>query len=143
MDSNVVESKKRPGWVWAISILFFFLAVPTLLSFYLINSGKIPLRPAQKTYFESLTFIDIGLSILNGLANLIGAVLLFCLRKQAFYLFAIALATNLLMTAWYIVSKGFIAAMPSGGLIGMLIGWGILVAVCVYIKKLEKAGVLN
>ena len=143
MGSNVAESKKRPGWVWAISIFSFFSAAFTLFGFYLIYSGKIPLQPAQKAYFESLTFVDMSLTILIGLTNLIGAVLLFRLRKQSFYLFAISLVANLSMTAWHIFSKGFIAAMPSGGLIGMLIGWGMLVAVCVYTKKLEKTGVLG
>jgi hypothetical protein len=122
MDSNVIENKKRPGWVWAISIFFFFSAAYSLLSIYLVSSGKIPLQPAQKAYFDSLTFIDYGLTILLGLTNLTGAVLLFLLRKQAFYLFAVAFAANVLMTVWHIVSKGFIAAVSSVGLIGMLIG---------------------
>jgi len=108
MESNLIENKKRPGWVWAISIFYFFSAAYTLLSFYLIYSGKIPLQPAQKAYFESLTIVDMGLTVLLGLSNLIGAVLLFCLRRQAFYFLAFPFAAGLVMTAWQILSKGFI-----------------------------------
>lgn len=143
MRSRVMENKRRPGWIWAISIFSFFSAFYTLLSIYLVHSGKILLQPAQKAYFARLTSIDMGLTIFLGLTNLTGAVLLFYLRKQAFYLFTIALAANLLTTLWHIFNKGFIAAMPSGGLMGMLIGWGILVAVCMYTKRLEKAGILS
>lgn len=143
MDSNGAESKKRPGWIWAISIFYFFSAAYTLLSFYLIYSGKILLQPVQKAYFESLTSIDMGLTIFLGISNLIGAVLLFCLRKQAFYFFAFPFALGLFMTVWHIFSKGFIASMPSGGLFGMVLGWAMIVAVLLYTKKLEKLGILN
>lgn len=143
MDSNVAESKKRPGWVKAISIFYFFSAAYTLLSFYLIYSGKVPLQPAQKAYFESLTAIDNGLTILLGISNLIGAVLLFSLRKQAFYFFAFPFVVGLMMTIWHILNKGFMAAMSAGGLVGMFIGWGMIIAVLLYTKKLEKLGILS
>ena len=134
---------KRPGWVWAISIYIFCSAVFLLLSFYLIYSGKVVLDPKQKTYFESLSYIDITLTIILGLANLIGATLLFLLRKRAFDFFVIAFAANVSMTAGHIITKGFAAAMPAGGLTGILLGWGMLAAVCVYTKNLEKAEVLK
>ncbi len=138
-----MKNKRRPGWVWVISIFLFFSASFTLFSFYLVYSGKVLLQPAQKAYFASLTFMDLGLSILVGLTNLFGALLLFFLRKQAFYLFVISLTFNLLITTGQIFNKGFIQALPSGGIVGMLIGWGILVAICVYTKRLEKNGVLS
>lgn len=99
------------------------------------------MQPAQKAYLESLTFIDTGLSILVGLAYLTGAVLFFLLRKQAFYLFVFAFVANVLGAVWHIGS--IIAIKHSGGLIGTLIELVALFAVCVYIKKLEKAGVLR
>jgi uncharacterized membrane protein YecN with MAPEG domain len=143
MDSTIAKNKKRPVWVWAISLFFFVSSVYTLLSFYLIYSGRIPLQSAQKAYLNSLTFIDIGLSVLLLLTNLTAAVLLFLLRKQTFYLFAIALVANLLMTIWHTISNNFMANMSSGRLIGMVIGWIILLVICVYTKHLEKAGVLK
>ncbi len=143
MESNRNEKRKRPVWVWVISILFFLSAASTLFSYYLIASGKIPLSPTEKAYLESLTSVDITISILIGLINLIGAVNLFLLRKQAFYFFLSAFILNVAVTVWQILNKGFVEAMQASGLIGMLIGWGILVVVCVYTKKLEKSGILK
>ena len=143
METAVAESRKRPVWVWVISTFFFFSAANTFLSFCLIYSGKIPLQPEQKAYFDSLTVMDMGLAALLGLTNLTAAVFLLFLRKQAFYLFAATLGFNLLITLWHIVSKDFIAAMPAGGLIGMAIALGIQIAVCIYTGKLVKAGVLR
>ena len=98
---------------------------------------------AQKAYFESLTSIDMGLTIFIGISNFIGAVLLFCLRKQAFYFFVFAFALGLLITVWHIFNKGFIAALPSGGFVGMLFGWGLTVTILLYTKKLQKFGILK
>lgn len=143
MDPNCNEKRKRPGWVWVISILFFLSAISTLFSYYLIASGKIALSPTEKLYFESITSVDLILSILIGLTNLIGAVSLFLLRKQAYYFFLSAFILNIVVTIGQILNKGFVAAVSSSGVIGMLVGWGLLVVVCMYTKKLEKSGILN
>ena len=141
-DSNL-QKKKRPGWVWAISIFFFLAAGWTLLSFYLINLGAVPLNAAQKAYFSSLTGVDYGLTILMGLANLIGAVALFFLRKVAFYLFVTAFGVNLLLAAWHAVTKGWVAAIGGSGFVGTVIGWALLIAVCIYSWRLIQRGVLT
>ncbi len=135
--------KKRPGWVWAISIFFFFSAGWTLLSFYLIYTGTVSLNPAQQAYFNNLTILDYSLTILMGFANLVGAISLFLLRKVALYLFVTALFANLLMTVWHIVFKGWAVAIGAPGLLGAIIGLGILVAVCFYSWRLTKSGVLT
>jgi hypothetical protein len=45
---------RRPVWVWLISVYFFLSASWTLLSFYLIRIGAVPLTPPQRSYLESL-----------------------------------------------------------------------------------------
>jgi hypothetical protein len=143
MRENQIVPNKRTKWIWAISIFYFFSAAYTLLSFYLIHSGAIAVPNATQRYLESLTALDYAFSILVGLANLTGAISLFLLRKVAYPLFLGSFIANILMTIWHALTKNLLAAFVSGSAIGMIIGWVMIVAVCVYTKKLSKAGVLH
>lgn len=135
-------SRKRPGWVWAISILFFFSAVWTLLSFYLIHTGAIPLNPRQRAYFDDLGLLSYSITILLGAANLVGAICLFLLRKAALYLFGIALIVNTMFITWQMLSTNWTQAIESSGLSGAIIGWALLLAVCLYTWRLTRKGIL-
>lgn len=137
------QARKRPGWVWAIFILYFLSAAYTLLAFFLIYSGAIPLQPEQRAYFSQLTLFDHGISALIGTLNLAGAVTLFLLRRMAFNLFTTAFALGILTTVWHIVEKGWVAAIGSAGLVGAFFGWALAIAICVYTWRLGKAGVLR
>lgn len=143
METDQQNMKKRPGWVWAISVFYFFSCTYTLFSWYMVSSGRVTLEPAMKAYLESLTAIDIGLSILIGLAGLTGAVTLFLLRRQAFYFFSVSLGFNLLQTIWHILSKGAIQALRGPGTVGMFFGLALVIAVCAYSWRLVKRGVLS
>jgi len=137
------RQRQRPAWVWVISIWYAISPTWTLLSLYLVRSGFIPIAPASKAYFDSLTVFDYALSITVGVLNLSAAVALFLLRKQAFPLFSIVLAINIMFVSWHIATKGAIAVIGGTGLFGVVIGNGILLAVCIYSRHLAKAGVLT
>jgi len=138
-----VEKKNRPKWVWAITIIFFFAPGWTLLSFYLVSVGSIPIAGPVKVYFESLTTFDHILTVAIVLANFLGAIALFLLKKIAFYLFTGALIGNFLVTIWYALSKGWLVAFGGRVVFATLIGWALLVAVCIYLWNLKKKGVLR
>ncbi len=137
------QAKKRPGWVWAISIFYFLSAAYTLLAFFLIYSGAIPLQPEQRAYFSQLTLFDNGISALIGILNLAGAITLFLLRRIAFKLFATAFALGILTAVWHALEKGWVAAIGPAGLVGALLGWALVVTICVYTWRLARAGVLR
>ena len=137
------KKKKRPIWIWVISIFYFLSAGYTLLSFYLIYTGTITLTPAMQAYFDSLSTFDYSITILTGTANFFGAITLFLLRKQAFYLFSGALCAGILLTISHTICKGWATAIGGSGLIGMLISWGIALAVITYSKKLIKRGLIT
>jgi hypothetical protein len=146
MNLDVAKKKKRPIGVWIIFLFFLFSVGSTVFGYYLIYSGKTTLLPSEKAFFDGLTHIDVVLSLFIGLGNLIGATLLFFLRKRAFYFFATSLFVNLLVFLWYCFSdkgKVFFAAVSSGGLIGMVIALAILIAICLYAKGLEKKDILT
>jgi hypothetical protein len=140
---RTTERKKRPTGVWVIFIFYLFAFLYTSLSYYLVYSGKIPPSPALKAYLSQLTWVDTALSLLTGVFNLAAAFLLFQLRSIALKLFVISFAANVLITLYHIANKGFLAALPSGGFFGLLLGWGMLLAICLYAWRLEKNGIVN
>ncbi len=115
MDEAEVVPTQRPGWVWVISIFFFLSAGWTLLSFYLMHSGAIPLNAAQVAYFDRLTALDYISSVGIGLVHMSAAITLFFLWKVPFYLFATALTVNLLLAMWHVATKGWVAALSGSG----------------------------
>jgi len=134
--------RKRPKKVWLISVFYLFSAGFILLSFYLINSGKVPLSEAQQTYFASLNPLDYFFSITLGVINMSGAISLFLLRKVAYPLFVCALALRFVLSGWFALNKGWLAVLGGTGGVSPLIGWGISIAVCIYTKRLINRGVL-
>ncbi len=134
--------RKRPKKVWLVSGFYLFSAGYTLLSFFLINRGKVPLSEAEKAYFASLTALDYLFTITIGVINMSGAISLFLLRKVAYPLFVGAFALGLVFSGWHALTKGLLAAVGGARGVGALIGWGILVAVCIYTKRLINRGLL-
>jgi hypothetical protein len=141
-DEQQVE-RKRPIWVWLLSLFFLLSAIWTLLSFYMIWSGAIPLGPTQQAYFDRLTPIDYALTIVIGLLNLSAAIALFLLRKIARDLFLASLGLSLILVAWQAATKGWVEALGGAGFVGVLIGYILLIVVCIYAWHLRKKGVLR
>ena len=135
-------SRRRPVWVWVISAFYLLSTGWTLLSFVLISSGAIQLNPAQEAYFASLTSVDWFFALSIGIIGLTGAIALFLLRRLAVVLFSLALALNLLLTAFQTMRTNWTEALGGSGLFGVLLGWGILVVVILYTRGLAKKGVL-
>jgi hypothetical protein len=134
--------RRRTGWIWAISIFYLLSAGWTILSFVLIYSGTISVNPAQRAYLESLSFSDLGITVLIGLLNLSGAIALFALNRKALNLFVAAFVASLLVAVWHAATKGWLEALGGSGFIGTVIGYGISVAVCLYTWKLTQRGAL-
>ena len=141
--SPQLRQKKRPKLVWVITIFYLISVGWTLLSFALIYSGFIPVNEAQAVYFRSQNTIDMLFTIVIGLLNFGGALLLFLLRRKAFHLFLFPFLLGLLMTVYQIIFKNWLAAIAGPGLIGPVIGWGISIAVIIYARKHAKAGTLK
>jgi hypothetical protein len=135
---KAARRRTRPGWVWVISI-WYAISVPwELFSLYMLWSGSVPL--AQKAYFGEWTFFDYALSVILTLLTLSAALVLFLLRKQAVALFSIALAWNITASVWRMATKGWITGTI---LLSVISSCGILIAVCIYSRRLAKVGVLT
>lgn len=137
---------ERPALVWVISIFYCFGAAFSLFSLALIPfmlSGAIPINDTQRTYFESQSFVDYGLTAVITLCNLTGAILLFMLRRQAIYFFATAFLSALCFTGYQIVAKNWFGAVGGAGMVGAFFGWGINLAIIGYVWSLVRKDILH
>lgn len=142
MEALAQPRSKRPKLVWAASLFYLLSVGYTALSFLLIYSGSIPVTPEQVAYFRNLSAFDYVITALTGLLNVAGAIAIFRLRKIAFHLFTAAFVLVILQTLVYAITTNFVAAVGGPGAVGVLIGYGILLAVCIYAWKLKARGVL-
>ena len=142
MKNEEIKKIKRPAFVWIISMFIFFTAGCVLTSYYMIYLGKIGLSQVQKEHLTSITLFDYVVSGIVSLTDLLGAVTLFNLRKQSFYFFVISLAINICTVGWYMFNKGLGYIQPLGYL-EVLLSYMVYTAICVYIKGLDKKGVLR
>jgi len=138
---------KRPFGVWIISILlaflFLFSAMMALTLFFIVffpQNVHWSLGTTMVDYY--LICFDWGLWVLFAFMGLTGVVFLFRLRKQAYNFIVLSLGIGIVMTISNISKYGLAAVGDVFGLIGIVIGWGILFAICVYVKKLKKKGIL-
>jgi hypothetical protein len=136
----------RPRWVWVICIFFLISAGLSVCGAYdaFLFSGIIPLREAVWQYWGRFWASQSSVGVLVvALLNLAGAVFLLLLRRQAFYLFLSAFVLNIVLTAYQIITKHFLAAIGGPGIIGVFFGWAIGTTILFYAYRLMKRGVLT
>ena len=140
MENSEVQKKKRPVLVWVFSIYFFLTVGFWLLTYFLVYVGIQPMTRAVYEYFGNFTALDYSVFILIGLAQFTGAVALFLLRKIALPIFVTELVVISFYTVWY---QDTTIAISKQGLMEIYIGYGLLIAVCIYSWKLKEEGILT
>lgn len=142
--SETTQAKKMPPtWAPAIAIFMFASCAWSLYGFFMIISGAVPLSAEQARYFDGVPGFQYGISLLCGVLNLLAAIALLRSQKVALPLFATSLIANLFSTGWAAVSSNWLLALGFGGFIGYLLGVGILVRICFYVRDLVKRGLLT
>jgi hypothetical protein len=138
-------AKKRPVWVWLISVFYAlsFLVLVRLIA--LIASGAVPASAQLSKYLASLGTFGFFLGILQPLISLAAAATLFMLRKEATYLFWLLLGFTVVSNLWTFALKSGIGGGPakSGSPLGAIIGIGIQLFVCLYAQQLKVQGTLR
>lgn len=134
---------KRPRLVWAILIWYLAALVSSSLSITAVYSGSLDLPPEKVAYFARLTPADHLITVMVAVLNASGAIALFMFRRMSFNLLSTAFTLNVLAAFLQLVRSGLSGALSAGGVIGLLIGYGVTLSVCVYAWKLKKDGVLR
>ncbi|MCB0384202.1 MAG: hypothetical protein KDD43_02320 [Bdellovibrionales bacterium] len=142
-DSKSGGESKRPALVW---IIFFFVMVSTgwsLLSLAIIHFNLIPLDDQTKAYFESQSWFDVLYSVVIGLLNIGGTVMLFLMRKQAVKFLLLGFVISIGSVVYQTVFKNWLAVVGIPGAIGAFIGYCISLAIILYAKSLLDKGMLR
>jgi multisubunit Na+/H+ antiporter MnhC subunit len=126
--------------VWLIFIFYLLAAASSVVqvaSTLASAEQRLDARGQPYTvfdYVESLAFVGLKVA---------AAVMLFRLSRMAFTLFLAVLALNVVATGYDLLTKGL---PPPGGplmLTSIVIGFGIMTAICVYAWRLQTKGVLK
>ena len=143
--SGVPLTRKRPGWVWAICVMYATGFVGIALSLYMIWSGAIPMNPQIKQALENLSTFDYVVTIVQPLLSLSAAVALFLLRRQATYLFWSSFAFAIGANLWQFALKGGMTAVDAtpGASTRAIVGLAVNFAVCLYAENLRMEGTLR
>ncbi len=143
--NGVTATKKRPGWVWFISIWYAISFVVASLMAYLTFSGKIPMTPQFKAYIGGLTAVDYIFTFVQPILSISAAAALFLLRRQATYLFWSLLAVGVASHVWQYDLRSGVAGAQSmpGGTSGVFFAMGIQLAICIYVENLKRRGTLS
>jgi hypothetical protein len=115
-----------------------------ILEFVGSYSGLISVSERMQHTFASLSVFGKALYVVSSLAKLSGAVALFLLRREAFFLFTVGLSADVIGLMWQIPQLTFSStAHLAFVLIGGMISLFIAVAIWFYSWKLMKRGVLT
>jgi hypothetical protein len=138
-----IPRPKPPVFVWIISIWLLFGVVGGIASVLIMHADILPMPPAQKQYFDSLTWVDYAMTVAVTVINGVGAVLFILLRRWAYYLFTAAFIIGVSSIGYQIATKHWLSAVGGAGLGGAIGGWMISLAIIFYARYLAKKRVLR
>lgn len=135
---------RRSIWVWLISVFYLGFGVSGLMTvaMVLILLHRGGAGPEEVNSMKTL--LQASLWGVLPAANIAGAVSLFLMRRIAFPIFTGLLIARLTLPA-------VLGANPAPGFSGTttdmiggyVLGYGILIAVCIYIYRLRQRGMLR
>ena len=136
---------RRPILVWIISIFCVLATGFSLFSLTLSHAmaSDPDLNDRQREFFASQTALDYVLAAGTILANMVGAIILFFMRRAAFYFFAGSFAVSILHTLYNIAVNDWLGVVGTSGLVIAAIGWGVNLAIVLYVWSLFRKGALR
>ena len=137
VSDQSIRERKRPILVWVISACYIYAFIWGLWASIPVVTGDVPVstNPESSNFILIINFLTTGLWFMASL-------FLIFLRKAAVSLFVAGLLIGLAHTLVTIPDWRNFFALPLAGLVGILIGELVRVAVCVYAWYLKRIGVL-
>jgi hypothetical protein len=145
-NSNVRDielNQGRPALVWIIFVYYMFSVVATLITYGVVLSGVLNLSDEVMQSFTKLAATDYAISIAFMLLNTVACILLFRLRKSSFYFFCISIVFSLSVFLGKGLMHGTLASGSWSSYIPIAFGHIIKLAICIYVWRLWKTGVLK
>ena len=137
------SQKKRPFVVWVIFISYILSTASTISSYMFFWSGKIQQVPELGVIANSMTVVDYGFSFIMGVLNMIGAWMLFNLKRNSYNIFLSVFGICLLSIVYQAFIKSHSAGLGMIGLYGEMFSCMTAVFIVFYIRKLIKKDVIK
>ncbi len=134
---------RRPLGVWVISLWYGLSAVSGLTITPLAMLGALPASQSQQAYFESLPITHLVQSLAASALTLAFAITFFRLRTISIPILFAVIAVGVVGTAISVTTESWREAVGQFGLVGVAVGWLILLLVLGYAHRLRSHGVLT
>ena len=143
VSGTAIADGKRSGWVWAIFIFYLLSLVITIVSFYLIFSGLLPMPPEQKQYFDDLGLVRWSILVIATLLSFAAALSLFMLRKITLKIWLATILFGVISTLSSLLDSSWMQIMNASSGIGMVFGYAVKIAIYFYARRLAASGMLK
>lgn len=137
------DRPKRPLPVWIIFLFYTISSIYSALSVFLITSGGFELSPEQQAYVAKFTTYDMVVGYVVSAVTIVGAFLLFRLKKAAVPALFLALGINVFSSAVFYLKNDPTAVIDPSGFLYQAAGVALFAIVCFYARFLAKNGVLR
>ena len=135
---------RRSVWVWLISIFYLGFGVSGLMTVAMVLILLYRGGAGPEEVNSMKTLLQASLWGILPAANIAGAVSLFLMRRMAFPIFTGLLIARLALPLFPGPSfpPGF-SGTTADMIGGYVLGYGILIAVCIYTYRLRQTGMLR
>ncbi|HKQ96516.1 MAG TPA: hypothetical protein VJV75_01445 [Candidatus Polarisedimenticolia bacterium] len=140
----------RPGWVWAIFLLYLFGFVSFLALQAMRAVPWLPVNAALEGSLGRLTPFDWGMAWIGNFLSMTAATLLFFLRRTAVWAFLVSILVGGVNTVRVLVTRGMAEPLTTMGGFGIVMlclslvtSLLISVAILAYVVSLYRRGVLS
>jgi hypothetical protein len=128
--SNIPTSvRRRPLVLWLILVYYVATAISTIILFALLRPGVLPLDAQDTALLATISAPDYAVTATASAVVVLGAVLLFALKKAALPVLYISLALSIVLGLWY----GFASWR----------WWVPLIGTIAYAERLRRRGMLT
>lgn len=135
---------RRSVWVWLISIFYLGFGVSGLMTVAMVLILLYRGGAGPEEVNSMKTLLQASMWGILPAANIAGAVSLFLMRRMAFPIFTALLIARLALPLFPGPSfpPGF-SGTTADMIGGYVLGYGILIAVCIYTYRLRQTGMLR
>ncbi len=134
---------RRPLPVWVVFLFYSLSSVYSIVSVFFITSGVFELTAEQQGYVARFKTFDMVIGYFVAATTLVGAFLLFRLKKAAVPTLFLALVVNVFSTAVFYLRNDPSTVIDPSGLLYQAGGMALFAVVCLYARHLARRGVLS
>jgi len=135
--------RRRPILVWIIFIGYTVVSLANIGLMFLLTSGLYDLSLEQRRLLSGMSVFDRVIGYMLAAMLIVGAFLLFRLKKRAVSVLLLTLALDVAAKLVTIIRYDLAESVSTAGLAGPLVGSFILGLVCVYARTLDRRGLLS